>query len=72
MFCFNFFCITVGSAFACSDFYMVSSLGFVFDDFCVTLSFFASHSVLVLNWGHCQALLYFMTEDGLKIIRKVS
>jgi len=34
--------------------------------------YFLRHSLLVLNCQHCQVLLYFLTEDGLRIIRNDS
>jgi len=46
---FSIFCIAVGTAFAFSDFDMVGGLGCAFDVCCVTLSFLASQSLLVLN-----------------------
>ena len=59
-FCFNIICITFGPAFAFSDFDMAGCLGFAFDVLCVTpLSFLALQSLIVLNWWHCQVLLYF-------------
>jgi len=39
----------VGPAFAISNFDMVNGLVFAFDVYCVTLSFLASQSLLVLN-----------------------
>ena len=59
----------VGPAFTVSEFDRVGGIGFAFDVFCVTLLFFASQSLLVLNCQHCQVLLYFLTEDGFRIIR---
>jgi len=38
-----------GLAFTVSEFDRVGGLGFAFDVFCVTLSFLASQSLLVLN-----------------------
>jgi len=71
-FCFSTFCLAVGPAFTFSDFDRIGSLGFAFDVFCVTLLFLASQSLLVLNCLYCQVLLYFLTEDGLRIIQNVS
>ena len=48
-FCFSIFCIAVGPDFAFNDFDMAGGLGFAFDVFCITLSFLASQSLLVLN-----------------------
>ena len=72
-FCFNILWITFGPAFAFSDFDVAGCLGFAFDVFCFTaLSFLASQSPMVMNCWHCQVLLYFFTENGLRIIRNVS
>ena len=47
--CFSTFCIPAGLAFTVSEFDRVGGLGFAFDDFCVTLLFLASQSLLLLN-----------------------
>ena len=65
-----FFCIALDPGFTGFD--MAGNVGFAFDAFLVTLSFPASQSLFVLNCWHCQVLLYFLTEGGLRIIRNVS
>jgi len=68
-FCSCIFCIAICPAFTFSDFDMVDDLIFAFDVFCVTLLFLESQSLLVLNCYQCQVLLYFLTVDGLRIMR---
>ena len=62
-----------GPAFAFSGCDMAGGLSFAFDVFCITLTYLASQSLLVLNCRHCQVLLhFFLSEDRLRIIRNVS
>ena len=54
------------------NFDLAGGLGFVLDVFCITLSFLASQSLMVLNCWHCQVLIYFFYWWWIKNIRNIS